>query len=46
VGKFYEIFYKDALLSAKLLDLNFTGGKAHVGFPEKSLDKYVSLLVN
>ena len=48
LGKFYEIFYNDAIICQKLLDLNWMGGakKLHVGFPEKVLDKYLSILVN
>ena len=48
LGKFYEIFYHDAIVCQKLLDLNWMGGakKLHVGFPEKALDKYLSILVN
>ncbi len=47
LGKFYEIFYTDAIICQKLLDLNWMGGadKLHVGFPEKALDKYLSILV-
>ena len=50
LGKFYEIFYNDALICHRLLDLNFMGGaksgKLHCGFPEAALDKYVVVLVN
>lgn len=48
LGKFYEIFYSDAIICQKLLDLNWMGGakKLHVGFPEKALDKYLAMLVN
>jgi DNA mismatch repair protein MSH6 len=37
LGKFYEIFYDDAIICHKLLDLNwmFAQKKLHVGFPEK-----------
>lgn len=45
LGKFYEIFYEDAIIAAKLLDLNFMGTKLHAGFPEKALDKFASILV-
>lgn len=47
LGKFYEIFYNDAIICQKLLDLNWMGGakKLHVGFPEKALDKYLVILV-
>jgi DNA mismatch repair protein MSH6 len=48
LGKFYEIFYDDAIKCQKVLDLNWMGGakKLHVGFPEKALDKYLALMVN
>jgi DNA mismatch repair protein MSH6 len=47
LGKFYEIFYHDAIVCQRLLDLNWMGGakKLHVGFPERALDKYLALLV-
>ena len=47
LGKFYEIFFQDAIVCQNLLDLNWMGGakKLHVGFPEKALDKYLSILV-
>jgi DNA mismatch repair protein MSH6 len=48
LGKFYEIFYSDAIICQQLLDLNWMGGakKLHIGFPEKALDKYLPQLVN
>ena len=47
LGKFYEIFYDDAILCHRILDLNYMGNKKlHVGFPEKALDKYLAVLVN
>jgi DNA mismatch repair protein MSH6 len=48
LGKFYEIFYMDAIICQKILDLNWMGGakKLHIGFPEKALDKYLSTMVN
>ena len=48
LGKFYEIFYEDAIFCQKALDLNWMGGakKLHVGFPEKALDKYLGILVS
>ena len=47
LGKFYEIFFEDAISCHKILDLRWMGGgkKLHVGFPEKVLNKYVELLV-
>jgi len=46
LGKFYELFYDDALICHKELDLNWMGGKMHVGFPEKALEKYGYELVS
>lgn len=45
MGKFYEMFFDDSLVGKKELNLNFAGGKMHVGFPEKSLDRYTHELV-
>ena len=48
LGKFYEIFYDDAVLCNKILDLHWMSKdkKLHTGFPEKKLNKYVGLLVD
>jgi DNA mismatch repair protein MSH6 len=48
LGKFYEIFYTDAIICQRLLDLNWMGGgkKLHIGFPEKVLDKYLEKMVD
>lgn len=48
LGKFYELFYEDAIVGQRELDLNWMGGgkKYHVGFPEKALEKYVPILTN
>ena len=48
LGKFYELFFGDAITCQKLLDLNWMGGakKLHIGFPEKVLDKYLNICVN
>jgi DNA mismatch repair ATPase MutS len=46
LGKFYEIFYEDAVICNKYLELNWMARKMHVGFPEKGLDKYASMLVS
>lgn len=46
LGKFYEIFYEDAVICNKYLDLNWMRNKMHVGFPEKALDKFASTLVH
>lgn len=45
LGKFYELFYDDALVTNQYLDLNWMGNKMHTGFPEKMLDKYGNMLV-
>ena len=47
LGKFYEIYYDDAVLCNKILDLHWMSPdkKLHTGFPEKKLNKYISLLV-
>ena len=34
------MFYEDAAIGNKFLDLKWMGSKMHVGFPEKCLDKY------
>ncbi|TNV85716.1 hypothetical protein FGO68_gene17605 [Halteria grandinella] len=47
LGKFYEIFYEDALICHRLLDLNWMMTdvkKLHVGFPEKNRVKYADIL--
>lgn len=42
IGKFYEIFYDDAIICHRLLDLAWMSGKKPlVGFMERALDKYV-----
>jgi DNA mismatch repair protein MSH6 len=48
LGKFYEIFFEDAILAHAILDLNWMGDKAklHVGFNEVSLKKYARKLVD
>jgi DNA mismatch repair protein MSH6 len=47
LGKFYEIFYGDAIICHKILDLAwmFEVKKLHVGFPEKLLDDCIEKLV-
>lgn len=45
LGKFYELFYEDACIGNIHLDLNWMAKKMHVGFPEKTLDKYATKLV-
>ena len=36
LGRFYELFFEDAVVLHLLLDFNWMGGKykVHVGFPE------------
>ena len=46
LGKFYELFYEDALVGHRHLDLNFMGRKMHAGFPEKAVHKYAKQLVD
>ena len=49
LGKFYEIFYHDAIICHKELDLAWSSNltkKLHVGFPEKMLDKNIQTLVS
>ncbi|CAK58417.1 unnamed protein product (macronuclear) [Paramecium tetraurelia] len=45
LGKFYELFYEDAYIGNKYLDLNWMGRKMHTGFPEKAVHKYKALLL-
>ena len=48
LGKFYELFYQDAVLVQAALELNWMGDKrkCHVGFPERVLDKNAAKLVD
>jgi len=48
LGKFYELFYDDAIVGNKVLDLNWMGNdpkKLHVGFPEKVLEEKAYVLI-
>ena len=45
LGKFYEMFYEDAAVGNRTLELKWMGTKMHVGFPEKCLDKYTQEFV-
>ena len=47
LGKFYELFYEDAIIGNRHLDLNWMGSikKFHVGFPERALNKYLTVLI-
>ena len=46
LGKFYETFYDDAMLTNRVLGLKFMGKKMHAGFPESSIERYATQLVN
>eukprot|EP00918_Siedleckia_nematoides_P073530 GHVU01160466.1.p1 GENE.GHVU01160466.1~~GHVU01160466.1.p1 ORF type:complete len:1262 (-),score=352.75 GHVU01160466.1:349-3780(-) len=47
MGRFYEVFYLDALIAQQVCDLRWMGGeeRPHVGFPEQSLEHHASKLV-
>ncbi len=48
LGKFYEMFYDDAIVGNAVLDLNWMGNdpkKLHVGFPEKCLEEKAAKLI-
>ena len=47
VGKFYELFYMDAAIAQPVCQLKWMGHdrRAHVGFPEVSLDHHAALLI-
>ena len=48
VGKFYELFYIDAAIAQSVCNLKWMGHdrRAHVGFPEVSLQHHASLLID
>ena len=49
LGKFYEMFFDDAIIGNQILNLNWMGNdpkKLHVGFPEKALSYRAEKLVN
>ena len=48
LGKFYEIFYNDAIICQRVLDLVFMHEvkRLHVGFPEKRMEEYIDKLVS
>lgn len=48
VGKFYEVFYYDAFVAARICDLKWMGAdkKPHVGFPEMAKHTYAKKLVD
>ena len=47
VGKFYELFYIDAGIAQQVCQLKWMGHdrRAHVGFPETSLQNHAALLI-
>ena len=48
LGKFYEMFFDDAIIGNQILDLNWMGNdpkKLHVGFPEKVLENKAEKLI-
>ena len=48
LGKFYELFFDDAIIGNQILELNWMGNdpkKLHVGFPEKCVEEKTNLLV-
>jgi DNA mismatch repair protein MSH6 len=48
LGKFYEMFFDDAIIGNQILELNWMGNdsrKLHVGFPEKALERRAEKLV-
>jgi DNA mismatch repair protein MSH6 len=48
LGKFYEMFYDDAIVGNQVLELRWMGNdpnKLHVGFPEKVLEEKAAILV-
>jgi DNA mismatch repair protein MSH6 len=48
LGKFYELFFDDAIIGNKVLELNWMGSdpkKLHVGFPERNLEEKAAILV-
>ena len=46
LGKFYELFYDDAMVGHRYLELNWMGKKMHTGFPEKAIQKYAKMLID
>ena len=47
IGKFYEMYDRDAEIGVRVLGLNYMANQTrpHCGFPEAALDKYLGLLV-
>lgn len=48
LGKFYELFFDDAIIGNQILELNWMGNdpkKLHVGFPEKVVQEKTNILV-
>mgnify|MGYP001009312251 CR=1 FL=1 len=45
-GRFYEIYYNDAIICHQILSLNWVGNRLQVGIPERSFDYHVQKLVD
>ena len=45
MGQFYELFYEDAIIGNKYLDLNWNNRRFSVGFREKTFEEQVTKLV-
>lgn len=46
MGKFYEMFYEDALIVNRHFDLTWMGNKLHVAIHHHCTDKYIQKLVD
>jgi len=46
MGQFYEMFYEDAIVGNRYLDLNWNPRRFSTGFREKSFDEMASKLLN
>ena len=46
MGKFYEMFYEDAIIVNRYFDLTWMGNRLHVAIHHQSSDKYIEKLVN
>lgn len=46
MGKFYEMFYEDAIIVNRYFDLTWMGNKLHVAIHHQSSDKYIEKLVS
>ena len=45
LGRFYEMYFDDAIIGNQILNLNWMGNKLKVGFPEKALERRAEQLV-